>query len=41
MAAGSERIPGHLGPAAMVREALEIGPPRALSARQRFAALVG
>jgi len=36
MAAGTERIPGHLRPVAMVREALEIGP---LPAKQRFAAL--
>ena len=41
MTAGTERIPGHLGPVAMVREAIEIGPPRALPAKQRFAALVG
>ena len=38
MAAGTERIPGHLGPVAMVREALEIGPSRA---KRRFAALDG
>ena len=41
MAAGTERIPGHLGSVAMVSEALKIGPPRALPAKQCFAALVG